>query len=373
MTHLRPAVEHYSTHSSLLRPSRPGRAEPDVIVVPAARPASNLDSAIRLGAALGVEVVVLCSRQARTDEVLRTAAEVDGARCTVVDFPAAVPAVPQFDTSLFGEAAISWHGDVSLKRNAALVLGRMLGWSTALFLDDDIRDLGPTQVREAVGTLRVHAAAGMASTSYPDNSAVCHARRLAVGDQGVFVGAHALAVNLDRIDSFFPQIYNEDWLLLAPFFERGEVAAAGAVRQKMRDPYTPETRVAEEEFGDVVGEGIIGQLHVGPLESTRSPDFWARFLELRAEFIRTTSDACQRSDHPDAERALDALRTAEAARSRLRPEMLADYVTSWYADLDTWRRYLSQVARRDDLPSALAAIGLSAESVGPRPARNTRP
>jgi hypothetical protein len=345
----------------------------DAIVVPASRPASNLDSALRLGASLGVEVVVLCSVATDPDDVLAVAADIAGARCTAVDFKDAVVALPTLETSMFAAAAISWHGDLSLKRNLGLVLGRAVGWSTLLFLDDDIRDLGPTQVQGAVGTLQFHAAAGMPATFHPDNSAVCQARRIAVGDQDVFVGGSALAVNLDRVDTFFPEIYNEDWLLLAPHLERREIAAAGPVRQKSRDPYSPEERVAEEEFGDVIGEGMIGQLHIGPLHPTRSPDFWARFLELRAEFIEETAEACRRSGHRDAERALAALVTAERARAQLSPDVLAQYVASWFADLITWRRYLSQTARRDDLPSALDHLGLPAGSVGPRPARNTRP
>jgi hypothetical protein len=373
VTHPRPALEHYRTHTNLLQPARQGRATLDAIVVPASRPASNLDSVLRLGAGLGVETVVLCSRNTRLDDVLAIADSISGARCTAVDLSTVVVPMPALETATFADAAISWHGDLSVKRNLGLVLGRAIGWSTLLFLDDDIRDLGPTQVQNAVGTLQFHAATGMPATFHPDNSAVCQARRLGLGDQEVFVGGSALAVSLDRVGSFFPEIYNEDWLFLAPYLERREVAAGAPVRQKSRDPYTPGKRVAEEEFGDVIGEGMIGQLHTGPLFQTRSREFWVRFLDLRAEFIADTTEACRRSGHRDAERALAALATAEKTRAHLSPDRLAEYAASWFTDLDTWRRYLSQIVRPGDLRAALDQLGLPAESVGPRPARNSRP
>jgi hypothetical protein len=372
VTHPRPALEHYRSHTSLLQPLRRGRAELGAIVVPASRPAPNLDSVLRLGESLGVETVVLCSRDTAPADVLALAAGIS-ARCTAVDLSAAIVPMPALETSTFADAAISWHGDLSVKRNLGLVLGRAVGWSTVLFVDDDIRDLGPTQVRHAAGSLQHHAAAGMPATFHPDNSAVCQARRLGAADQDVFVGGSALAVNVDRVESFFPEVYNEDWLFLAPYLERREVAAAGPVRQTSRDPYNPDSRVAEEEFGDVLGEGMIGQLHTGPLSLTRSRAFWVRFLELRAEFIEETAEACRRISHRDAERALAALATAEQTRAHLSPDTLAQYVASWFTDLNAWRHHLSGIPRTEDLASALDMLGLPAESVGPRPARNSRP
>lgn len=343
------------------------------IVVPAARPAANLESALRLGADLDVPVVVLCSVHADPDEVLRLA-DLAGARCTAVDLAEPVdPGFPPLETSHFGEAMVGSHGDLSLKRNLGLVLGRACRWSTLLFLDDDIRGVAPTLVRRAVGTLREHSAAGMPATAYPDNSTVCHARRLGGAEQGVFVSGSALAVRLDggRPGSFFPEVYNEDWLFLAPFLEERAVARVGSVRQTRYDPFAQPLRAGGEEFGDVLAEGLVGVLHAGPAEPATRPDYWADFLLRRAEFIAAAADGCRRSGDPAAPRAVRALAVAEQARARLSPAVLADYVTAWRADLRRWQEYLSGIAPRGDLPAALDALGLSAATVGPVPTRNT--
>lgn len=358
-------VRHYASHADLLQPARPGYLPVDAIVVPAARPAANLESALLLGAALDAPVVALCSRAAKVDEVLRQADAVGGARCTAVDLEVSVDGLPELATSAFAEAPIPWHGDLSLKRNLGLVLGRRCGWRTVVFLDDDIRGVSPTLVESAVGTLdHHHAAAGMPATRFPDNSVVGHARRLAIGDQGVFVSGSALAVDVRRVDSFFPAIYNEDWLFLAPYLDRREVAAVGSVRQDFQDPFAEPSRARDEEFGEVIGEGLVSWLHTGSLRTPLSERYWAEFLRLRAEFIETVALGCRLSDHPDAARAGLALEIAESARRKLLPVVLAEYVSAWRADLHSWRQYLARLAGGDDLPAALDRLGLPAESVG---------
>jgi hypothetical protein len=343
------------------------------IVVPAARKAANLESALRLGAHLDVPVVVLCSLDAAPDEVLRLA-DLAGTRCTAVDLAQPVdPGFPALETSHFGEAMVGSHGDLSLKRNLGLVLGRACGWSTLLFLDDDIRRIVPTQVGRAVGTLGEHAAAGMPATVYPDNSMVCHARRLGGAEQGVFVSGSALAIRVDgaRPGSFFPEIYNEDWLFLVPFLEDRVVARVGSVRQTRYDPFAEPLRAGSQEFGDVLAEGLLGALHVGPAEPATRAGYWSDFLLRRAEFIAAAADGCLRAGHPAVHPAVRALAVAEQARSRLSPAVLAHYVSAWRADLRRWREYLSGIVPRGDLPAALDALGLPATTVGPGPTRTT--
>lgn len=359
------AVRHFSSHADLLRPVRSGYLPVDAIVVPAARPAPNLDSALLLAAALGTQVVVLCSRAARVEQVLRRADTIAGVRCTAVDLEVPVGGLPPLATSTFAEAPIPWHGDLSLKRNLGLVLGRRCGWRTVVFLDDDIRGLSPALVESAVGTLGHHAAAGMPATRFPDNSVVGHARRLAVGDQGVFVSGSALAVDVGRVDSFFPAIYNEDWLFLAPYLDRREVAAAGPVRQDFQDPFADLSRARDEEFGEVIGEGLIGWLHTGSLHAPLSERYWAEFLGRRGEFIETAALGCRLSDRPDAARAGIALEIAESARRTLTPKVLVEYVSAWRADRAAWRQFLGRLRTDEDLSVALDRLGLPAASVGP--------
>jgi hypothetical protein len=372
--HPAPAV-HYNSHRPLLRRHRPGgRLGLDAIVVSASRPADNLLPALRLGAALDVPVVLMCSRDARSEQAVAKAAGVSGASCVVVDLSEMPGAgLPDFETSGFREAQVDPHGDLSRKRNLGLALGRVAGWRTMLFLDDDIVGLEPGQVKRAVAALDHHAVVGMPAVYFPDNSIVCHAHRLAQrltrrlddDQQDVFVSGSALAVDMRRVDSFFPDMYNEDWLFLAPHLDRGTVTSLGWVLQQEYAPFESPQRAGDQEFGEVLAEGLLGFLHSARLHPPPPTSYWATFLDRRAEFISLARQACRAAavQHNEAAAAVAALEVAERNRSRISPADLTEYVDAWIHDLAVWRRFLAELPRLSDLPASIRHLDLAAVTV----------
>lgn len=395
----------------LRRPLLPGRARLDAVVVPAGRSyalsADVVDRLAAFAARLGAVLVVEASRDA------------DGARfaglaplrhphVAVLDLSAAALGrwqglLPDLavDRHPLGLASLPDEWDTSVKRNVALALGRALGWRTVLFLDDDIvpRRGAPLSLRRlAVGCSLVDRgsvlAAGFISTDFPDNSVVCHARRVARMPQGVFLGAGALLVAVDERMPFFPRIYNEDWLFQYPLLrdapdDPGRIAVLGRVRQRPYEPFREE-RARREELGDVLAEGLY-QLRDGAAagraaryDDMEDPAFWKDVLaeraamvsRVRARLVVTDADrgaaerqkswarrakrhlrgALQRPVRPlwrayqTAHRAgvRDRARAALAVsllQHEVRPgdvalaDAMASWVTTWRADLGTWREH----------------------------------
>jgi hypothetical protein len=346
-------------HASLLKRPQGGVAALDAIVIPAARHAENLKGALHLAADLGVVVVVLCSRDAQVDEVLAQCTK--GVQCVAVDVGAIdAPAdlLPAFETpDTIPYAMAGSRGDLSLKRNLGLRLGRMCGWRNVLFLDDDIRELGADQVRRAASSLTHHAMVGMPADEFPDNSVVYHAKRLAGIEPGVFVSGSALLVDLVRTESFFPETYNEDWLFMAPALAAGMVATADPVQQEAYHPFQDPLRAYTEEFGDVLAEGLIGHLQRRAVGKVPTQSYWAHFLRQREKLIAETA-ACLDPAEPDEAEALAALDTAEATRWRLDAKMFTDYLAAWESDLVVWRDFLHRQPRFDSADLAALHLGL---------------
>jgi hypothetical protein len=80
-------------------------------------------------------------------------------------------------------------------------------------------------------------AVGFHVRNYPDNPVVRHAYRLAGGNQDTFIGGSPLLVDVATTRSFFPAIYNQDWLFLFDSLNVRVVAAAGVAAQLAYDPY----------------------------------------------------------------------------------------------------------------------------------------
>jgi hypothetical protein len=235
--------------------------------------------------------------------------------------------------------------EVSAKRNVGLLLARLLGWRTILFLDDDARSL--EDVRGTLASLGRARAAGWRMTHFPDNSVVCHANRLSGGLQGVFAGAGALVIQTEGCLPFFPAVYNEEWLFLYHWLARDAVLDAGEVRQIPYDPFADPERAAREEFGDILGEGLFQLLHDRRSARTASrAAYWAAFQDRRhmlIDRIEAGSRGVERSGNVWAVR-----RSLAAARCRseaIRPESLAEYVDAWRGDLHAWNGRLARLPR----------------------------
>ena len=205
------------------------------------------------------------------------------------------------DTSrLLGGTVFARRTDLSAKRNLALMLSRMSGWSRILFLDDDITGLNPNDMRKASGLLDTHNAVGLRIGGFPDHSVVCHAYRQAGGEQQSFIGGGALVVELNRAGSFFPDIYNDDWFFLLDGHKSLQpVAVTGQVIQYPYDPFRNPDRARTEEFGDVLAEGIYWLLDQGKPIADADEAYWAGFLVKRRRFISDVLDMVKADDTLD--------------------------------------------------------------------------
>ena len=311
----------------------------------------------------GAALVVLCSGAARGADVAARLLRLAGCAALVVDVPVAYrhellptrTAAARFTTSKG-----SRHNDLSLKRNLGLLMARLVGWGKILFLDDDIGDtvdgaplsLPVGTARRLAAQLDAHQVAGLACREYPDNSVVCHARRLAGLPQDTFVSGAALGVNCnDRPLPFFPQQYNEDWFFFSRLTARRDLAHVGYATQAPYDPFADPARAQQEEFGDLLAEGLYDLFEGQPEEMEYFPrldeadgNYWEHVIAARhdvLDLITLTLQVDLGGGRNDAAERLAALSSVEAARdqlSRLSPELCVDYLDAWMSDLAEWER-----------------------------------
>jgi hypothetical protein len=346
---------HHGSHRNLLWPadgSGSAHQKVDAIIVPTARRPAYLAEAADLAQALGCSLVTLHSRQwtsaAKTAQRLPRSVDL-----IAIDVPdPAHLRLPDWQTSrLLAGTVFARRTGLSARRNLGLMLSHLLGWSRVLFLDDDITQLNPDHVRRASGALDTHNAAGLYIAGFPNHSVVGHAYLQAGGSQQSFISAKALAVEVTRSNSFFPNIYNDDWFFLLDDSNKGlqPVAVAGEVRQYPYDPFRSPERARDQELGDVLSEGVYWLLDDGGSIAGAERAYWSRFLSKRRRFIKQVLQMVEQDntiEPADKARRVAALKVSLGSLSLITPELCESYLRAWAADRQGWHRHLQKLPTR---------------------------
>ena len=325
---------------------------------------------------MSVPLVVLCSKQAQADKIAARVEDTFGARALVIDLPDDYQLLghrPLTSDATFRKLSNKRSSDLSLKRNLGLALARLRGWKKILFVDDDIYQLRPSDISRLAGSLDRHLVASMASRYFPDNSVVCHARRLAGLRQDVFVSGAVLGVNMQHPTmSFFPDIYNEDWFFFAHHAAARSLPKIGEVRQDEYQPFADPERAAREEFGDVLAEGLYALFNGTPgwdladqLRAAAGRRHWQAFLEDRQLMVsetlaRLSLAHCLRGSKASTtvHDAQKSLRRAEDQLKKITPEHCVDFIEKWRADNDRWQTILPGAGTVLSEREAMSELGL---------------
>jgi hypothetical protein len=358
--------DHHGSHGDLLWvPDAAPLAKVDAIIVPTARRPSYLRTAVELASRLGSALVTLHSGKWTSAEAVARMAGPDINLIAIDLIDQSAPPLMDFETSrLIAGTRFARRADVSLKRNLGLLLSHAVGWQRIVFLDDDITLPDFTDLQRAAGLLDSYNGVGLQNEGFPDNSVVCHAFRMVGGRQQSFIGGGALAIHTSRSQSFFPDIYNEDWFyLLDPKKGLQPIAVTGAAVQRPYDPFRDAARARQEEFGDVLAEGIYWLLDQGRTLDDADYEHWREFLHRRRRFIeyileRLESPLLERAEN---RRVVAALSGALGRLALIQPRFCEQYVQAWHDDRASWE---SQVASADrNMTPAEALTSFSAMGI----------
>ena len=367
-------ARHRNSHGALLTriedvaptAGSPAAGEIDAVVVPTNRPSSYLTEAVALARELSCPILVLCSGESRSAAVGPLFGTTAGAAITVSSTPRhpLLALRTQRELSFLAQPYL----DTGNKRNIALLLGRLLGWQRVLFLDDGIRGLSAARVRAATVASAAMPVIGWKFREFPDNSVACHARRSSGQTQDVFIGAGALLVDLSGWVPFFPAVYNEDWLFWHGSADQGRLGVAGEVRQVGFDPFDDPHRAEQQEFGDVLAEGLYELIHQGRSVLVGClPGYWHGVLEGRREMLEGIDRRLwhlrrKRTHTRDGYEISRVLRSVAAAREALEQVTaldLAEFTSLWRYDLFCWNARLHRLPSHQRMSEALNWLGLN--------------
>jgi hypothetical protein len=369
------SVLQYPTHAELAEstcpPAPSADAGLDAVIVPASRPAGNLQTAVKVATETGARLIVLCSFRTHADDVRALLTGHQLPELAVIEMPQECD-----DWILGGFETTRWvhdgpgkgvcgarNSDLSIKRNTGLLLARMLGWERIFFIDDDIRAVSADAVLSTAALLGTaghgYRTAGMSVKRYPDNSVVCHARREVGAYQDVFVSGSVLAVDCRVPFDFFPDLYNEDWLFFYQDAAEERLATSGSLAEQLPyDPFADPQRAAGQEFGDVIAEGLYALLHSGLGAEAAGEEYWEQFLGHRNGVL---DDVIRRLPNARPELRGEISKAIGAAQQVLwsiTAKMCVEYVAAWQRDRERWGKLLADLSSVSSIEDALGVVGL---------------
>lgn len=248
---------------------------------------------------------------------------------------AALRALRCVSNPVFAISAADW--DLPLKRNYALWHAHKNGFHRILLLDDDIRGLAGPQLLAGASALSRWVVAGFFVDNFPDTSVVGHVE-LAVGEPlWPFLSGSCLFVRTDVPVGFFPPIYNEDWIFMAPAIEQGNICSLGLVSQAAHDPFSCLSLSTFQEPGEIIADGLFALLAAGRYMERFEPTVWSALLSQRRAWLRSL-----------AAHAKDPRHRSAVDRARTRCDQITDvdcagYINDLEYDRAQWARSLEEL------------------------------
>src|ERR1035437_8572337 len=163
---------------------------------------------------------------------------------------------PKFDFLLREVGSMEWN--LGYARNFALLYSKYLGLEKVLFTDDDIQVPYLKLIEELFQSINNYQFVGANILGLVDDSALGHiATDLGINNERMLSGGF-MVFNPNKIEHFFLNNYNEDWIWLFLQLKEKEYLQTGEVFQELTNPLTSyKTKVIFQEFGEIALDGIL--------------------------------------------------------------------------------------------------------------------
>ncbi len=171
-------------------------------------------------------------------------------------------------------------------RNFALIIAKSLALDRILFMDDDIYVEKPELIDALFNLLSLHAFSGANIKGLIDDSILGHiATDLGIENERMLSGGF-MAFNPNKIDHFFFNNYNEDWIWLFLQLKGKTYLQFGEVYQELSNPLKNyEEKIMFQEFGEISLDGVMDLYKIGEYNTLKQLQFWDRLLNERENYL----------------------------------------------------------------------------------------
>lgn len=148
---------------------------------------------------------------------------------------------------------VKWRPDfdIPIKRNYALYDAKNRKAKYIWMLYDDIIISRENYLSALCALKYGKAVVGFHVTEFPDISTVDHVERIIYKmNPCISMTGSCMFFNIEKIQGYFPNVYNEDLFFCMQQLKPDEVVSGGVVKQTKSTPWLDLNRVRHEQFGD---------------------------------------------------------------------------------------------------------------------------
>lgn len=224
--------------------------------------------------------------------------------------------------------------DLPIKRSYALIHARENGFKKVLFVDDDMRMIKKDQVQKVNLLLNNYSIVGSFIEEFLDTSLLGHLEKLAGEVIYPFLSGSYLYLRPFKIKSFFPNIYNEDWLFMIPYVINKTICSFGRVIQLSKNLFNNCEEIVLQEFGDIVAEGLYKLIEVNDYESRYDLMYWENVIKERKIVFESLKEKIKEKYY------IPLINIAIKTNKSIKAKDCLDFILDWEDDNIKWNKHL---------------------------------
>lgn len=221
-------------------------------------------------------------------------------------------------------------------RNFALLYAKSINRDRVLFMDDDIQVMNSDLISKLFYSLEEYTFAGANIEGLVDDSALGHiATDLEIINERMLSGGF-MVFNPEKIDQFFLNNYNEDWIWLFLQLKNKEYLQIGKVLQELNDPLLNyKTKILFQEFGEIALDGILDLYQTGHYDLLCDLLFWERLVKERKEYLNLlTLKAIKR----DKKKYVEIIQWVQSNTTNFNAELFCQLFRSYFRNLEVFKK-----------------------------------
>ncbi len=309
---------------------------PNAIYIPFLNRYDNLNGLLSALSWFEKEIIVLVSNENYKKKIDTTKnIHVSFINCSKYEITNKIKSLKTFQSAYFHHDTTNW--DLPVKRNFALLHATQKKFENILLIDDDIEGISKNIFNKGIAALESNYISGCLVEGFADTSVIGHIEQKYGERYFPFLSGNFLFINPIKTESFFPLIYNEDWLFMIPSINQNKVSAVDVIFQKSYDPFDDICRIKLQEFGEVIAEGLFELIYQSKFEDRYSEQFWNEYLNYRKSYVEELLPKADKMFVPFLKESL-------SISEKIKANHCVDFIKDWEEDILTFKKIMNNEA-----------------------------